>query len=171
MAKKKRKKQQGGGQQFLSPERYLREQARTLEIGTCYVTNDIDEMKLGHVIVTLKDARRAVMMGRSSGTTSPASCAGMTTTPAASALSCGTGPTTPTTPAMTLARPSGSISMPRPCRRHHRGRTPEGPPAAGRLCGPHTPLDAERPCPGRDVNLPCALFKATEIGQIFGGPK
>jgi hypothetical protein len=48
----KKKKQQGGGQQFLSPEKYLRERARTLEIGTCYVTKDIDEAKMGHVIVT-----------------------------------------------------------------------------------------------------------------------
>ena len=52
MAKKKQKKQSGGGQQFLTPERYLRERARTLEIGTCYVMKDIDEAKEGHVIVT-----------------------------------------------------------------------------------------------------------------------
>ena len=49
---KKNKKTQGGGQQFLSPEKYLQQRARTLEIGTCYVTNDIDKMKMGHVIVT-----------------------------------------------------------------------------------------------------------------------
>ena len=47
----KKKKQQGSGQQFLSPEKYLRERARTLEIGTCYVTKDIDEAKMGHIIV------------------------------------------------------------------------------------------------------------------------
>ena len=34
MAKKKQKKQQG--QQFLSPEQYIKQKARTLEIGTCY---------------------------------------------------------------------------------------------------------------------------------------
>ena len=51
---KKNKKGQSGGQQFLSPEKYLQQKARTLEIGTCYVTNDIDEAKMGHVIVTRK---------------------------------------------------------------------------------------------------------------------
>ena len=58
----KKKKQQGGGQQFLSPERYLREKARTLEIGTCYVTNDIDEMKMGHVIVTRRHTGGRISM-------------------------------------------------------------------------------------------------------------
>ena len=53
MAKKK-KQSQGGGQQFLSPEKYLQQKARGLEIGTCYVTKDIDKMKMGHVIVTRK---------------------------------------------------------------------------------------------------------------------
>lgn len=48
MAKKKQKKQ---GQQFLSPEQYLRQRARTLEIGKCYMT-DLTEYGLGHVIVT-----------------------------------------------------------------------------------------------------------------------
>lgn len=50
MAKKKKTKQ--GGQTFLSPEQYLRQKARTLEIGTCYVSKSIDEEKIGHVIVT-----------------------------------------------------------------------------------------------------------------------
>lgn len=36
MAKKKQKKQ---GQQFLSPEQYLKQRARTLEIGICYMTD------------------------------------------------------------------------------------------------------------------------------------
>lgn len=36
MAKKKQKKQ---GQQFLSPEQYLKQRARTLEIGKCYMTD------------------------------------------------------------------------------------------------------------------------------------
>ena len=48
MAKKKQKKQ---GQQFLSPEQYLKQRARMLEIGKCYMT-DLTEYGLGHVIVT-----------------------------------------------------------------------------------------------------------------------
>lgn len=48
MAKKKQKKQQ---QQFLSPEQYLKQRARMLEIGKCYMT-DLTEYGLGHVIVT-----------------------------------------------------------------------------------------------------------------------
>ena len=52
MAKKKQKKQQG--QQFLSPEQYIKQKARTLEIGTCYVSNDIEEIGEGHVIVSRK---------------------------------------------------------------------------------------------------------------------
>lgn len=59
---KKNKKQQGGGQQFLSPEQYLRQKARTLEIGTCYVTADIDEAKLGHVIVTRRHTGGRISM-------------------------------------------------------------------------------------------------------------
>lgn len=62
MAKKNQKKTQGGGQQFLTPERYLKERARTLEIGTCYVTKDIDEMKLGHVIVTRRHTGGRISM-------------------------------------------------------------------------------------------------------------
>ena len=61
MAKKKQNNQ-AGGQQFLSPERYIREKARTLEIGTCYVTNDIDKMKLGHVIVTRRHTGGRISM-------------------------------------------------------------------------------------------------------------
>lgn len=48
MAKKKQKKQ---GQQFLTPEQYLKQRARMLEIGKCYMT-DLTEYGLGHVIVT-----------------------------------------------------------------------------------------------------------------------
>ena len=59
---KKNKKTQGGGQQFLSPEKYLQQKARTLEIGTCYVTNDIDKMKMGHVIVTRKHTGGRISM-------------------------------------------------------------------------------------------------------------
>ncbi|MBR1463215.1 MAG: hypothetical protein IJ604_07555 [Prevotella sp.] len=49
MAKKKQKKQQG--QQFLSPEQYMKQRARTLEIGKCYMT-DITEVGEGHILVT-----------------------------------------------------------------------------------------------------------------------
>lgn len=45
MAKKNNK------QQFLSPERYLREKARTLEIGKCYISSDIREAGEGMIIV------------------------------------------------------------------------------------------------------------------------
>lgn len=48
MAKKKQRKQ---GQQFLSPEQNLKQRARMLEIGKCYMT-DLTEYGLGHVIVT-----------------------------------------------------------------------------------------------------------------------
>ena len=51
MAKKKQKKQ---GQQFLSPEQYIKQKARTLEIGTCYVSDDIEKAGEGHVIVSRK---------------------------------------------------------------------------------------------------------------------
>ena len=59
---KKKKKQQGSGQQFLSPEQYLRQKARTLETGTCYVTNDIDRAKMGHVIVTRRHTGGRISM-------------------------------------------------------------------------------------------------------------
>lgn len=49
MAKKKQKKQQQ--QQSLSPEQYLKQRARTLEIGKCYMT-DIEKYGIGLVIVT-----------------------------------------------------------------------------------------------------------------------
>jgi len=48
MAKKKQKKQQG--QQFLSPEQYIKQKARSLEIGACYVSDDIEEMGEGHLM-------------------------------------------------------------------------------------------------------------------------
>lgn len=51
MAKKKQKKQQAG-QQFLSPEQFMKQRARSLEIGTCYVSDTITECGEGHVIVT-----------------------------------------------------------------------------------------------------------------------
>lgn len=49
MAKKKQQKQT-----FLSPAQYLKEKARSLEIGKCYVTAGIWDDGLGHVFVTRK---------------------------------------------------------------------------------------------------------------------
>ena len=60
MAKKKQKKQQG--QQFLSPEQYIKQKARALEIGACYVSDDIEEMGEGHVIVSRKHTGGRVSM-------------------------------------------------------------------------------------------------------------
>lgn len=50
----KKKKQKGGqqGQQFLSPAQYLRQKARSLEIGTCYVSDDIRTVGEGYVVVS-----------------------------------------------------------------------------------------------------------------------
>ena len=50
MAKKKHKKQ--GGQQFLSDENYIRQRARTLKIGTCYVSDAITKAGEGSIIVS-----------------------------------------------------------------------------------------------------------------------
>ena len=50
MAKKKAKKTQP--QQFLSPERFLKERMRSIPIGKCYVNNDYMEEGYGNVIVT-----------------------------------------------------------------------------------------------------------------------
>lgn len=60
MAKKKKNKQQG--QQFLSPEKYVKQKARTLEIGPCYVSNDIELVGEGHVIVSRKHTGGRVSM-------------------------------------------------------------------------------------------------------------
>lgn len=60
MAKKKQKKQQG--QQFLSPEQYIKQKARTLEIGSCYVSEDIEKAGKGHVIVSRKHTGGRVSM-------------------------------------------------------------------------------------------------------------
>ena len=51
MAKKKSKKKHQE-QQPLSPERFLREKARGLEIGKCFVSNDITICGEGHVVVS-----------------------------------------------------------------------------------------------------------------------
>lgn len=52
MAKKKAKKQHP--QHFLSPERYVREKVRGLEIGDCYMSDNLWEAGIGHVVVTRK---------------------------------------------------------------------------------------------------------------------
>ncbi len=49
MAKKKKTSKQ---QTFLSPEQYVREKARTLEIGDCFINEDYEEFGLGHIVVT-----------------------------------------------------------------------------------------------------------------------
>ena len=49
MAKKKKTAKR---QTFLSPEQYVREKARTLEIGDCFINEDYDEFGLGHIVVT-----------------------------------------------------------------------------------------------------------------------
>lgn len=61
MAKKKQKKQQTG-QQFLSPEQFMKQRARSLEIGTCYVSDDMTECGEGHVIVTRRHTGGRVSM-------------------------------------------------------------------------------------------------------------
>lgn len=53
MAKKKKKKQQADAQ-FLSPEQYMRQRVRSLELGKCYISDDIEEYGEGHVVVTRK---------------------------------------------------------------------------------------------------------------------
>lgn len=52
MAKNKKKKTQSGGQQFLSAERYIKERARTLPIGSCYINDDADEAGMMDIVVT-----------------------------------------------------------------------------------------------------------------------
>ena len=49
MAKKKKAARQ---ETFLSPEQYVREKARTLEIGDCFINDGYDECGLGNIIVT-----------------------------------------------------------------------------------------------------------------------
>lgn len=50
MAKKKQKKKQE--QQFLSPDQFVKQRARSLEKGVCYISVDMETMGEGHVIVT-----------------------------------------------------------------------------------------------------------------------
>ena len=61
MAKKKQKKQQTR-QQFLSPEQYMKQRARSLEIGACYVSDDMTECGEGHVIVTRRHTGGRISM-------------------------------------------------------------------------------------------------------------
>ncbi len=49
---KKKKKKNPQQQTLLSPVNYLKEKARTLEIGKCYMTDDIMEVGEGQIIVT-----------------------------------------------------------------------------------------------------------------------
>ena len=49
MAQKKKKQ---SGQQFLSPEQYLKQKARSLEIGKCYISEGIEDCGEGVVFVT-----------------------------------------------------------------------------------------------------------------------
>ena len=53
MSKKKKQKNKGG-QQFLSPEQFLKQRARSLEIGTCYTTESLMDSGEGYAIVTRK---------------------------------------------------------------------------------------------------------------------
>ena len=62
MAKNKKKKSQGGGQQFLSPEKYLKERARTLPIGKCYISGDADEAGEANIIVTRRHTGGRISM-------------------------------------------------------------------------------------------------------------
>ena len=50
MPKKKSKKKQQ--QVFLSPENYLKQKARSLKIGKCYISDGFDDVGEGHIIVT-----------------------------------------------------------------------------------------------------------------------
>ena len=49
---KKSKNKKNAGQQPLSPERFLKEKARGLEIGKCYVSRDMKKYGEGHVVVS-----------------------------------------------------------------------------------------------------------------------
>ena len=63
MAKKKQTKGRQKGQQFLSPDQYVRQKARTLEIGVCYVSNGIEKDGEGHVIVSRRHTGGRVSIG------------------------------------------------------------------------------------------------------------
>lgn len=61
MAKKKTKK--GTQQTFLSPEKYIREKARTLKIKACYITDDYDTSGLGIIVVAREHTGGNVTFG------------------------------------------------------------------------------------------------------------
>lgn len=61
MAKKNKKKQQAG-QQFLSPEKFMKQRARSLEIGPCYISEDMTDCGEGHVIVTRRHTGGRISM-------------------------------------------------------------------------------------------------------------
>lgn len=48
----KKKKSAKGQQTFLSERQYVKEKARTLEIGSCFINEDYEESGLGHIVVT-----------------------------------------------------------------------------------------------------------------------
>ena len=52
MAKNNKSKNKSGGQQHLKPEQYLRQRARLLPIGKCYINTDADEAGLAQIFVT-----------------------------------------------------------------------------------------------------------------------
>ncbi|MBR5982564.1 MAG: DUF1186 domain-containing protein [Bacteroidales bacterium] len=60
MAKKKNK---GNGQQFLSADQYIRQKARTLKIGKCYISNEIEQCGEGDIIVTREHTGGKISMG------------------------------------------------------------------------------------------------------------
>lgn len=51
---KSNKKKKTQGQQFLSPEKFMQQKMRSLEIGDCYVTDSLWDYGEGHVLVTRK---------------------------------------------------------------------------------------------------------------------
>lgn len=61
MAKKKQKKKQQ--QTFLSPEKYIRQKARSLKIKACYITKDFESNGMGYVIVAREHTGGRITMG------------------------------------------------------------------------------------------------------------
>ena len=52
MAKNNKSKDKGGEQQHLKPEQYLKQRARLLPIGKCYINTDADDAGLAQIFVT-----------------------------------------------------------------------------------------------------------------------
>lgn len=59
MAKNKKRQQQT----FLSPEKYIRQKARSLKIKACYITDDYEEYGMGQIIVAREHSGGRVTMG------------------------------------------------------------------------------------------------------------